>query len=83
MRLGLVAGDERGLERLEHIRGGTFYNTCGIVGGSFGINDAEMEYNSVAGLEVRVPESRPHVRIARVEANVTAGRERLDPSVLL
>jgi hypothetical protein len=63
-----------------NIRGGTFYNTCGIVGGSFGINDAEMEYASVAGLEVRVPESRPHVTIARVEANVTAGRERLDPS---
>ena len=38
-----------------NIHGGSYYNTCATTGGSFGLNDAEMDYNSVAGLNINVP----------------------------
>ena len=64
-----------------NIHGGGYYNTCATTGGSFGLNDAEMDYNSVAGLNINVPASRPHVSITHVDAMVTAAPEQLDPSV--
>jgi hypothetical protein len=62
-----------------NLRAGTAYNNC-TIGGTFGIADAEMDYNSVGGLVVNVPAGRPHVTIAHVDAVVTTGQEQLDPS---
>jgi hypothetical protein len=62
-----------------NLHSGTAYNTCSI-GGTFGIVDAEMDYNSLGGLAINVPAARPHVSIAHVDAVVTTGQEQLDPS---
>jgi hypothetical protein len=56
-----------------NLRAGTAYNNC-TIGGTFGIADAEMDYNSVGGLVVNVPAGRPHVTIAHVDAVVTTGQ---------
>ena len=62
-----------------NLHSGTAYNTC-TIGGTYGIADAEMDFNSLGGLAINVPAARPHVSIAHVDAIVTTGREQLDPS---
>ena len=39
-----------------------------------------MDYNTVAGMQIAVPGSRPHVTITHVSVDVTTARENLDPS---
>ena len=39
-----------------------------------------MDYNTVAGMQITVPASRPHVTITHVSVDVTTARENLDPS---
>jgi hypothetical protein len=63
-----------------NLYGGTAYNACGSAGGSFGLGGSlTMDYNTVGGLQVNVPDSRPHVAITHVEADVTTAQERTDP----
>jgi hypothetical protein len=62
------------------LHGGSFFNSCAVAGGSFGIRNVEMDYNSVGGLTVTVPPSRPHVSIVHADAVVTTAPEQLDPS---
>jgi hypothetical protein len=51
------------------------YNNCGA-GGEFGLsNVGDMSYNTVGGLDLRVPSSRPSVTIVHVNANVATAKE--------
>jgi hypothetical protein len=56
------------------------YNACTTSGGSFGLSGAvTMDYNTIGGLELKVPDSRPHVAITHVDADVTIAQEHTDP----
>jgi hypothetical protein len=58
---------------------GQLFNNCGS-GGAFGFSTTyAMPYNTVGGLNVAVPNSRPNVTIAHVETDVTTPAEALDP----
>jgi hypothetical protein len=58
----------------------TWFNNCGASGGSLGLSGVWMPYDTVGGLNLAVPDSRPHVTIVGVEADVRAAAERLDSS---
>jgi hypothetical protein len=62
------------------LHNGSFFDSCAVTGGSFGVRNAEMDYNSVGGMTVTVPPSRPHVSIVHTAAVVTTAPEQLDPS---
>jgi hypothetical protein len=59
---------------------GQWFNQCSMTGGQFGVESADMDYNTVAGMQLAVPGSRPHVTIAHVSADIHAAKEQLDPS---
>jgi hypothetical protein len=59
---------------------GSWFNDCALTGGRFGVSTADMDYNTVAGMQITVPASRPHVTINHVFVDVTTARESLDPS---
>jgi hypothetical protein len=52
------------------------FNNCGADGGAFGLsNVADMTYNTVGGLDLHVPGTRPNVTIVHVHANVATAKE--------
>ncbi|MFL5836665.1 MAG: hypothetical protein ACJ76K_08805 [Solirubrobacteraceae bacterium] len=59
---------------------GRWFNDCTLSGGRFGVVSADMDYNTVAGMQITVPDSRPHVTIAHVFVDVATAGEILDPS---
>src|SRR4051812_43519186 len=59
---------------------GRWFNDCALTGGRFGVGSADMDYNTVAGMQITVPAARPHVTISHVFVDVTTAREILDPS---
>jgi protocatechuate 3,4-dioxygenase beta subunit len=52
-----------------------FFNNCGA-GGAFGLSHVgDMTYNTVGGLDLPVPASRPNITIAHVHINVSTPKE--------